>query len=160
MVRNYNWWVDHCGTRRYGRGEGVRRINRIHRLGLPCTIQYAQNGNCHQLIYRTRPGFTHLSSPHTVRRCIQGEVHYHSTLAFQNQLQDANLGWANTALQRVQARFANPVFATLQIVYVNPNTSVVHINPAQAVFLTTMNDILFLRQNFGSHSGNHMTISM
>ena len=86
MTKTYpNKW----GPKRYHFGETRRRCERMRRIGLPCRMWYEKRGNLHSLRLLPRPGWTHLTSPAQVRKCIRDWGPYHVTLALDHLLQES-----------------------------------------------------------------------
>lgn len=154
---------DHCGVKRFVGARKRAQIARILNRGLPVTCRFRQQvgGGYSCVEFIPRAGFTHMSPHREVRRCGRNNYHCHCTTTLNHLMHNNNNNnnpQIQQALQRITNHLQNNPITTLQVAWVNPWSSVIHINPCP-VLQPIWADMQFLRNTVGGHFGN-MTVSM
>ena len=132
---------------------------RIRRYGLPVYTRLVQEGGKMKFICLSRPGFTHLSSPYTVRKTIKSGTNYHVTLGWVPDPQQDPVAHA-ARIRIIQQYGWNWHRHTIWVREVTWPGRVARFSRADPFFSPRLADCEHLRQHYGNHHTQYLTMSM
>lgn len=158
MVR---YWRDACGTVRYGGRNGRRRRRRVRNLGLfVCMrLQTTNAGSVRLKLTPDEANFPQVSLPQDVAWCPQNGRPYHTTIKYAYDL--AGDPYAQQCLAQIHAHMAGHAwYGRIRINYVSPHSHVACVHFNCPMFAPMWSSMTYLRNNYGGHGGNQITISL
>ncbi len=96
----------------------------------------------------------------TLREFLQGGYYYHITICLRDRTPAQAFLNPASRLNRIRAAFLNPVRAHLRVNWMDHRTSVARLSPNTVALAQLVTDIRFMRQWFGNHGWQDLTVSM